>query len=362
MESSNTSCSNTSLKDLWNSFESFSENVSTSSAESLESTTSFFSKSAQTTAQNVNWLIENRGGLALLTGLVMVPSQFLGPDFDKSHEIIDNICDYNTENGFKVEKIQMMYKGTTIHGVVCYPPGWNVEDKSRCVLYHNPNGITALGYFEEGSLSWTPGNIFAEHECPIILYDYRGTGLSQKNQDQLSGFSFGFKPTYETVVEDGTIMTAFAFDTFDKVDVWGSSLGGGVSTASLERHLSKNPKDAGRATLYNHDSFSTTSRVVLPGAYPFISNTIGNCVGGNLDAATPMKKLMERDVKVIILCHREDPVIPEGARMIEEVQTWENKKNVFFIDSPRRGHANFTYDMVEQLHALRKEFNKENEE
>ena len=130
--------------------------------------------------------------------------------------------------------------------------------------------------------------------------------------------------------------------------MWGSSLGGGVATISLERHLSKVPEDSKRVSITNHDSFTTTPRVVFPSA-PNFADVAGWVVGGNLDAQTPMTSLIERGVKVTVLCHNQNPVIPQGARMAEYATHLKYKPNVSLIYSEKYGHANLSSDMIHQL-------------
>ncbi len=288
--------------------------------------------------KKVHWVIENRGGLACLLGLVMVPAQRCCPRWEKSEEIIDK-ASQNKE--YKIERFQVPVDAdTSIQGVIYYPENWNPQDKSTCVLYHNPNAATVSGYLKDGSLSWTPREIVKLAQCPILLYDYRGTGLSGQNPN--------FWATYESVVVDGETMLRHALTSFGFVKVIGSSLGAGVGTASLDRHLTKHPEDISRVSLMNHDSFSTTPRVVFP-YLPKIADAVGSLLGGMLDAITPMKHLIQKGVPITILCHQQDPVIPEGARISECIAALPRSRNVSVIYSPENGHANLSQDMCRSL-------------
>ena len=112
--------------------------------------------------------------------------------------------------------------------------------------------------------------------CPILLYDYRGVGL---NQDAAVSSSLRFHATYESVVNDGQAALKYALTKFQEVEVMGSSLGGAVATASLDRYLAKSPLDANRITrLVNHDSCTTTPRVVFPN-HSWFADSIGHIVG-----------------------------------------------------------------------------------
>ncbi len=306
---------------------------------------SFLNSSLETSAKNVNWLITNRGGLADLAGLALVPSQYACPGLSISRKAIDALCKKNEDNEIFVEKISHPCEDDLIYGIICYPKGWDIEsDNSRCILYHNPNAITVSEYFKNQKLFFTPYELMTLYKCPVILYDYRGTGLSQ-GSPQCSSLSF--RPTYESVVLDGLSMTSFACERFSSVNIWGSSLGGGVATIALDRHLKRTPEDSQKITLTNHDSFSTTPRVVFP-KLGFLMNKVGSLIGANLDAETSMHRLLSRNVRVLILCHEEDPVIPSGARMVESFSS-SPYSNLSIITIPKKGHANLSDDMIEQI-------------
>ncbi len=305
---------------------------------------SFLSSSIHSSEKSVNSIIENRGGFAFLTGSALVPSQFLDPKAGRAFEVIAKAAE---SGDFKIERFTLPVNGasSSVEGVIYYPSGWDRSDRSRCVLYHNPNGVTVSRYFQNGDLAWTPAEIMKLAKCPILMYDYRGTGLSSENT---SLSSLAFRPTYETVVVDGETVLKYAFEYFDSVRVMGSSLGGGVATVSLERHLKTNPENAERVSLINHDSFSTTPKVIMPN-YPKCADWAGWALGGLLDAETSMKSLIERGIPITVLCHDNDPVIPHGARMAELVEKLFEKRNISVIHSPEYGHANLSQDMARKL-------------
>lgn len=333
-----------SLEDLWVSMEAQNRPAAAHEQKEAPPRSASLSSSIESSVSAVNWVIENRGGFAHLAGLVMVPSQFLGPKAAMANQVIAEAA---RSDNFTIERFTLPVKDTdtSVEGIIYYPRGWDRTDRSRCVLYHNPNGITASGYFDDGRLIWTPAEILKLAQCPILMYDYRGTGLSSENTCMSS---LAFKPTYETVAVDGQTALGYALNRFRTVSVVGSSLGGGVATVSLERHLKANPGDAERVCLTNHDSFSTTPKVVMP-EWPRTADWAGWALGGLLDAETPMKSLVERGIPIKVLCHDQDPVIPRGARMAEFVETLPRQWNVFVIHSPERGHANLSSDMVRRL-------------
>lgn len=312
------------------------QSISESASESAE-------ESCLNTTQAVNWMVENRGGIAKIAGLLLVPAQFIGADHASSQRIVDRLIQ-NQAGLF--EKIRIPLGEEFIEGIICYPEGWKKEDNSSCVVYSNPNGMAMASFFKNDRLSWSPAAILEKKKCPIILYDYRGVGI---NQDTTSLSSFKFRATYETVVVDGQAVLEYAFRKFQQVEVSGSSLGGGVATVSLDRHLMRNPLDITRVKqLDNHDSFTTTSRVVFPNQH-MIGDIIGATIGAQLDAMTSMKNLIDKNVKVLIIYHKQDPVIPLGARMGDYVLTLPQKPNVTVFGSNSYGHANLSYDMIQYL-------------
>ena len=321
------------MKSLWQSLESPLQST-------LETSSSAFMSSVESSTDSVNLMIANRGGFSKIVGLLIVPSQFLGPDLATCEQIIGSACQSNLSRGYTVESIQFRNKTNVLKGVICYPSGWNLKDRSRCVVYHNPNGITIAGFFEENKLSWTAGEILKLKKCPLILYDYRGTGLNSGDS-----YSTRFCPTSKTIVEDGVTVLNYALEHFQNVDVWGTSLGGAVATVSLERYLSKNPDDVKRVRIANHDSFTNAPRVIFP-TYPWIADTLGWMVGGNLDAQTPMGSLIERGVEVFVFYQKYDFVIPKGVKMAKFVSQKKDRGNVHLICAKTYGHGNIYPEML----------------
>jgi hypothetical protein len=316
--------------------------VETNCSRSFDPVT-FVKNTCQQSAEIIHWFIQNRGGLAKVAGVVMVPAQYLAKDYFLSNKIINKCLLHGLKNG-KIEKIAIPLGDRMIQGVICYPKNWKKEDNSRCIVYHNPNGLALADFFQNQWLQWTPREIFEVRKCPMIFYDYRGVGL---NQDV--NISFPFHATYESIVEDGQAALKYALKTFDKVEVMGSSLGGGVATASLDRHLTRYPLDKKRIIqLVNHDSFTTTPRVLIP-KLPGVADSLGNLIGANLDAMTPIKNLIDRGLKVKVLYHEQDWVIPFGARMGDAVKALPKKNNVTVFKSPYYGHANLSKDMLAVL-------------
>jgi len=339
-----------SLQSLWETFNpsqsSQAHNTPDAQEEKSATQNGFYQWMGQyfeSSVQAVHSFVVNRGGLAYLTGLMIVPSQF-GLNVLESKNTIQEAIQQGKRNQIQIKPFNLeLENGDTIGGVIYYPPNWKPADHSRCLLYHNPNGITVAGYFENGKLSWAPKKFVQLEKCPLILYDYRGTGLSK---DNLCASSIPFKPTYESVVVDGMNVLQYALKTFKHVDTYGSSLGGGVATVSLQRHLAKHD-DFLRVTLLNHDSFTNTARVVLPNTH-WLADSLGYVVGGTIHAEKSMKDLINRRIPITILAHLKDPVIPQGARMVESIEPL-NARNVTIIKSNEYGHANLSDDMFAQL-------------
>ncbi len=300
------------LSRVWDLIRSVSENCC-----------SILSRSVVTILAPFNWMIKNRFGLAKVAGIPLVPSQQVLPlpesglpDLQTSREVVRAACEEANTDGFRTEPLQIKQDSGILHGVICYPPDWD-GNNSQCILYHNPNGIVLSqlldwGYLDPASV---PGRIQSKKNCPVILYDYRGTGLN-KREGRLGKLPFS---TCETIVQDGVAAVGCALEKFERVYVAGSSLGGGVATASLARHLEAREDDS-RVELLSHDSFTTTPRVIMP-KWPRLADALGCLVGGKLDAQTPMCKLIDRKINVAALNHSDDGIIPKGARMSEFLQS-----------------------------------------
>lgn len=282
-----------------------------------------------------SWLVENRLGFAKVAGIPLLLSQVLPwlgknfpnmfpPDFPRvpglqeSREIVEAAFKAGDTYGFRTEPLQIKHGSGILHGVICYPPDWD-PNKSQCILYHNPNAIVISQFLVGGYLDPTsaPGRIQSEKKYPVILYDYRGTGLN-KFEGRLGNLPFS---TCETIVQDGVAAVVCALEKFERVYVAGSSLGGGVATASLARHLeASGGLDDARVELLSHDSFTTTSRVIMPGK-PRLADFLGWLVGGNLDAEAAMRILIEHNINIVSLNHLDDPVIPKGVHMSEFIES-----------------------------------------
>lgn len=309
---------------------SLNNNLWTSSQESIKKTAPDFISSA---VANTQWFIHERGGLAKVAGIALVPSQYLGPGLESGNrrlQLVDKTLPY----GFceKMEKIEITGdRGMKIYGIILYPKGW-VPSHSKCIVYNNPNAVTVPEFFDYNDS--TPFLVMQQTKCPIIMYDYRGTGISRENE----------RPSAHTVTTDGHTVLNYALSRFENADVWGSSLGGAVATVACDAYLAKHPQHVGRISLYNHDSFTTTGKVVL---HRYL-NFLATLVGVNIDAESAMRRLAKRGLNTTILCHRNDPVIGKGSRIAEIVPNLRG--NIRLIDSLEYGHANLSNDM---LHALR---------
>lgn len=340
--------STSSMKALWQWLSESSlrlrDEYAESSSTSLFNTWESSSLTLESAASSVRWMIENKGGFAEAAGLMMVP----GPNYEASVAIIEKVCHVNNKLGkMRLESFLLPQKENNIVGIICYPSDWELHDNSQCILYHNPNGITTADYFENGVLSWTPGILFEKEKVPVILYDYLGTGLNKNSQESSFSPSIPFYSTYASIAEDGLKVLKFALGRFQQVDVWGSSLGGGVATVSLDHYLQQNPDDHLRVRLYNHDSFSTTARIAMS-SIPLVADLFGNVVGDNFDVTASIQNLIDRMVEITVLCHNKDPIIPEGARMAEYVKNilWHD---ITLVYSDQQGHANLSPDMIKKI-------------
>lgn len=338
------SAASSSFSDTWARLYQISTSASQSVEDCSSSSSSFCSSSLESSAAAITWSIDERGGLAKIVGMAMVPSQFMGPELSECDRIIQAAIDLGriSTNPF-VERRTFSNGKIDIQGIVVYPPGYDRSNLQKCVVYNNPNGCTVPLFLNSGRLNSysPPAQILELRKCPLIMYDYRGTGLSVDPEASSMG---GTRPSANTIVQDGHLVLSSTIARYQEVEMWGSSLGGGVATAATERVLAENPTFVNRISLTNHDSFTTTGKVVLPG---WLSSVLGPLMG-DLNAEKPMRSLLERGVRVTILCHLRDFVIQAGSRMAElnELGRYPNAR---VIESPLAGHANLTDDMLEQL-------------
>lgn len=381
MSSSSISYSSSCLQEYWNSLESVSEAAETCSESCASTTSSIFSsskdfsvKSMKATSNSVSWMLENRLGISFVSGILMVPSQFMGPNAEESAAILTQVCQPGWDGDVNAELGTVQKNGIALNYLIYYPKGRAASNNEQCVLYNNPNGVTVAQYFSSGTIDWTPANVAELEKRPLVLFDYRGTGHNKKCEVNSSMMST-FKPTYQSVVDDGIMMLKHVLSKFKKVSVWGSSLGGGVATKAVDNCIIDNPSYTERLSLTTHDSFTTTPEVIFP-KLGMVARFAGTCIGANMDAATSIRNLLTTNIAITILCHLNDPVIPAGARMAElalsikvlsqsegntyptpeQMSDFSNQMytvdNVKIFISDREGHANLSTDMMRALRKL----------
>ena len=270
-----------------------------------------------------------------IAGLAIVPSQFLGMSSLEAHRTIHRAIQSPHATIERIKRVTIkIAEGKWIQGILIYPRGWR-ERSAKCVVYHNPCTSTISGYLSRGFDSDTPPfQILRKTGCPLLMYDYRGTGVNRQTNE---------RPCVKTICADGYAVLKFAMKHFNKVKVWGSSLGGGVATVACETYLAKKTNHVSRISLYNHDSFTSTGALVLPETMIGIAAFFG----AHLDAETALRSLVKRGVKVVLLSHKNDPVIGEGARMADIAP--ELKGNVRLIQSNDSSHSSLSPEMLRQL-------------
>ena len=334
-----------------------------------EPTSPSFSSNVISQCESVaGWMIANRLGLSKLVGCRLISAQYrylfsaMAHFPATSQAIIDSACATTHEDGFRTEKITLAGDATTLCGVICYPAGRQSTPSSDLIIFNNMNGTTISNFFDkdrlastsqelsDGEPTETPGNIQRILGCPILLYDYTGTGINKR----AGLLRHAPAATGETAIKDAmaVLHTALNQPGIDNITLMGSSLGGGVATVALERYLSNLGEDEAtrtkkRLTLVNHDSYSTTSRVVIP-QFPQFADTLGWLCGAHIDAATPMKKLVGyHKVNTIILSRESDPTIRKGSRMYEMFANASAKEShLSWHHSGLPGHSGLSEDQT----------------
>ena len=309
-------------------------------------------RAINTATDLIHWSIENRLGAAKLFGALVVPAQFANPDVSNSQLLAEACNTEKQKSGHVVQSDIARYGNTELTVAVCYPPGWPTGDTSRCVLYHNPNAVTIGSYFQrscDASTSlesvqpgfrceyshsglkgvtdkWAtnathcPGIIQDMRQCPVIFYDYRGVGINKQTTP--------FFPTCETIVQDGLTTLHYALTHFNQVEIFGTSLGGAVATASLDRYPGSTDSLKARVQINVLDSFTTTAHVLFPDQGLWIDN-LGWLLGAYLDGAKHADNLIHKDFKISVSNHTRDEVIPHKAQLATHILAQDiSKPNV----------------------------------
>jgi hypothetical protein len=273
----------------------------------------------------LQWIVKSRFGLAQVAGLIMVPSQQICPRPAS-----------DSENYSQLKKFCIVKDDYKLNYYIYYPPNYRVNDNSRCIVYNNPNMVICDNYVYGGKLQYVPKLISELMKCPIIIYDYRGTGLNWHKY---------FYPTANSIIDDSFQIIKMALKNFQHVTVFGTSLGGGASTVALDQYLQIHPYKARSVQLINHDSFNMTSRVVgLP-------NLLAWMVGGQIDVKRSIKNIVEIGVRTIIIGRDDDPVLGHGACLHTSFQN--DISGIRTHVSPVSGHGELSDDMVMFLRELK---------
>ncbi|WP_067585959.1 hypothetical protein [Endozoicomonas ascidiicola] len=295
----------------------------------------------------VIWLAENRFGLTKLAGLMLVPSQLDALcNSEKCAKLINALCKVEFKDGRSYRQIDVEDGSTKLKAVICYPPGWNHQDNptSNCIVFNNPNGMVTGQLFNPEGKFWCdmlPGYLQKQRHCPVIIYDYSGTGLNKTPSSPW--------PTGDTIIRDGCAVLKYAAKHFGHIENTGTSLGGGVATVSLEKLVSEGMLEEKRANLISHDSFTSIPRVVMPRCHAF-ADFLGLLVGGTVNAERSMNKLIDRSVSVKVLNNKKDHVIRDGARMSGFASCYAKRLNVSVYESAEgQGHMALPYKFREAL-------------
>lgn len=266
----------------------------------------------------VSSFIENRGGISQVVGFKLLPAQTICPRASESKATIEKSLPFIQG---RIDPIEARIGTHVVKGIIHYPS--NIKSNDGAILYNNGNAATVANYFQKGSFSFTPARFANMFDLPIVMYDYRGAGLSSENTNS---WGLEFRANYRSLIDDGKAMLKHALDHFQTVLVIGSSLGGGIGTIALSEYLTEHPSDVNRVSLINHDSFTTTSRVVIPN-FPNFADHLGWVVGGLLNVTHAMENLIKLKVRIAVFCHDQDPVIPKGARMADWIESFSESKN-----------------------------------
>ncbi len=295
---------------------SFSRGILMSSAITKMSTTNILEYFSQ-----LNAVSQLSGDLTWekIANMALLPAAFTGPS-SKECEVILGKAAQKLSNWLLTRSSRKNIEIISLNLMV------GAKTNTTCILYHSPSRCTVAEFILEGSQRGVspPFQILKQEKCPLMMYDYRGCGLSLEDNKMA--------PSLETLIQDGILLLEKALEEYREVKVWGSSLGGGIAAASMEAYLQKHPAHFSRLSLYHHDS--------SPSEHGF-------------DALTPLIQLTARKVHIFILCHDQDPVLPRRYRMAENAQL-KDKEHVRIIHSSALGHANLSEEMIQKLWGLPK--------
>ncbi len=245
--------------------------------------------------------------------------------------------------------------------VIYYHDPAHRNSQQKCVLYFNPNAYTAVESIsssldsldDEAMIFSNIATYLAKLEnCPVIFFDYRGSGLNNRNADPSEGSSstaVDFYADAHSLINDGIVMIRQAASMFGSVSIWGTSIGGGISTVSLQHYLKKSPEDTPRFQLTNHNSFSSTAACV--GSSIFYRLVVSS-FDAQIDAKGAMRELIQSEIPITIITHLADHVIGTKAQMLRYIRKIYKEAippNVTIYTSPSDEHGDIDVAITQAL-------------
>ena len=140
-------------------------------------------------SSSLEWLKDNRAGLAFLSGKLIVPSQFFTPS---DHKKTISILQAAFRGQIKPFEL-FVADETYVRGVVVYPFIYDQSNRARCVINNHGNATLIDHYWHESVSKMVSGDekqctetifrpgcvpdaLLNTFNCPIVLYDYRVRG------------------------------------------------------------------------------------------------------------------------------------------------------------------------------------------
>ena len=267
-----------------------------------------------------------------LVGWILAPSQFKSKQYQARYQKkLERFCEPDRHGWHRCETLSIPTKdGRPLKALVHYPPGWDPQKnkESHCVLLNNHLGFNSLSaFFSSGKINpkSLPGFLQLARQCPLVLYDYSGTGFNKAGSTSTV--------TDSSIVQDGCDVLAQIAGQFGHVETVGTCMGGMVATESLARAVSEGRLPDGNVELVSLDAFTSLMERSLQYWPQFADAThqvldLDKALDMDFDGPKAMQTLMDHGVKVTVLNNQCDDFVPKPARMSEAMQPFKTLSNV----------------------------------
>jgi len=286
----------------------------------------------------VKSLIEYHGGLPDLSK--PKNKNYLGPSLWDIQLIINKVCTPSSDTARKVSEILLDDYSISFRILLDSP---NPKNLKQCVIYYNPMGITVTDYFINSELCYTPRKIVDLLKCPIILFDYDGIGINQRNESETSDNKKN-PISYSRMILNGRHVLTYAIQHFQHVHIWGTGIGANIALESLKIYSQYCEVDPTKLSMTLQDALSKA-----PPKKGKLRIKLTKSPTNKFSPKKAIKEITEKGIKIRVLFHATDQIISKKLSLAESLHKTPVDVSIIY------GGFDFYGDLSEEtMHKLEK--------